>query len=92
MHISGGLGIASIVISLLLILEIFTGFRLYTFFIRVFLLLISLFISIFSYPKSALKVSRLKGVSLWIICYVTIWLSLFLQKLNLLETNSIYFL
>ena len=89
MHISGALGLTSI----LFINPIFLfGFSFNNIFVPTSLFLILISSSFLLYPKSALKVSRTKGVILWTICYGTIWLSLIFTLIQIYIKKTYLFL
>lgn len=76
MHFSGGIGILTIFSFFTYLIGIFIGFGYGDPFLKISLVLFFLLLTVFSFPRSGLKVSRIKGVSLWTICYGTIWAGL----------------
>ena len=83
MHISGGAGILLLFLVFIFISSKAFGFEL----ISMTEALISIFsLSLFSlmtFPRTALKVSRIYSASLWTICYGTIWISLILSTIKI---------
>ena len=57
-----------------------------------FFLLILIFASLYSYPSFALKVSRIRGVILWTVCYLSILLSLIYSQIKFFFKQSYIFL
>ena len=92
MHLSGLLGVSAIFVFL------------YFFFTQrlisepkiildnKFFLLILIFASLYSYPSFALKVSRIRGVILWTVCYLSILLSLIYSQIKFFFKQSYIFL
>ncbi len=76
MHISGGFGLITIFSFFTYLIGIFFGFGSVLSFLKIFLIFISTLISLLSFPRDALKVSRSRGVILWTFCYGTIWSAL----------------